>query len=79
MTKRKGILQKISLFSAVVSFILAVISGVLLYIRQQSVVGFDNPLSASFLASTFFFVSVGVVFAVIGTADLPSFKFDNPE
>lgn len=78
MTKRKGVLQRISLVSAVVSFILALTSGVMLYIRLDSV-GIDNPISASFMASTFFFICVGVVLTVIGKADIPSFKIDNSE
>ena len=78
MTKRKGVLQKISLVSAVVSFMLAIASGVLLYLRMESVGG-DNPISASFMASTFFFVCVGIVLTVIGKADLPSFKIDKVE
>ena len=78
MTKRKGILQKVSLVSAVASFVLALVSGVLLYLRLESV-GSDDPVSASFMASTFFFVCVGVVLTIIGKADLPSFKFDNNE
>lgn len=78
MTKRKGVLQKVSLVSAVVSFLLALTSGVMLYLRLESV-GSDNPISASFMASTFFFICVGVVFTVIGKADIPSFKIDNSE
>ncbi|MBE9532514.1 MAG: hypothetical protein IMF04_00180 [Proteobacteria bacterium] len=76
MTKRKGVLQKLSLVSAVVSFVLAFISGVLLYFRPENV-GNPDPVSASLLASMFFFIFVGVVLTVIGKADLPSFKFDN--
>ncbi|WP_126452475.1 hypothetical protein [Sulfuriflexus mobilis] len=78
MTKRKGVLQKVSLVSAVVSFVLALTSGVMLYLRLESV-GSDNPISASFMASTFFFICVGVVLTVIGKADIPSFKIDNSE
>ena len=78
MTKRKSILQKFSLVSAVVSFVLALTSGVMLYLRLESM-GMDNPISASFLASTFFFICVGVVLTIIGVADIPSFKFDNSE
>ncbi|MCG7989984.1 MAG: hemerythrin family protein [Candidatus Thiodiazotropha lotti] len=78
MTKRKGVLQKISLISAGVSFLLAIASSVMLYFQIESV-GKDDPISASFMASTFFFVCVGVVLAVIGKADLPSFKSDNSE
>ena len=78
MTKRKGMLQKVSLVSAVVSFVLAFASGVILYLRLESV-GSDNPISASLMASTFFFICVGVVLTVIGKADVPSFKIDNSE
>ena len=78
MTKRKGVLQKASLVFAVVSVVLALISGVMLYLRLESV-GSDNPISASLMASTFFFICVGGVLAVIGTADIPSFKIDNSE
>ncbi len=78
MTKRKGVLQKVSLVSAVVSFVLALTSGVMLYLRLESV-GSDNPISASFMASTFFFICVGIVLTVIGKADIPSFKIDNSE
>ena len=78
MVKRKGVFQKISLVSAVISFVLALVSGVMLYLRLQSV-GSDNPIAASLMASTFFFICVGVVLTIIGKADLPSFKFDDPE
>ena len=76
MTERKGALQKLSIVSAVVCFVLAFIAGVMLYLRLESV-GSDNPISASLMASTFFFVFVGVVLTVIGNADIPSFKIDN--
>ncbi len=78
MSKNKGILQKISLASAVVSFVLALISGVMLYFKLQSL-GIDSPVSASFMASTFFFICVGVVLTFIWKADVPSFKFDSSE
>lgn len=76
MTKKKGVLQKASLVSAAVSFALALVSGAMLFLRLESM-GIDNPISASFLASTFFFICVGVVFTVIGKADIPSFKIEN--
>jgi tetrahydromethanopterin S-methyltransferase subunit D len=78
MIAKKGFLQKLSLVSAVASFVLAFITGVMLYLRLESV-GSDNPVSASLMASTFFFVCVGIILVIIGTADMPSFKFDNPE
>jgi len=78
MTKRKGMLQKISLVSAVISFVLAIITGVFLYLRLESV-GSDNPISASLMASTFFFICVGVVLSVMWKTDIPSFKIESPE
>jgi len=78
MTKRKGVLQKAALVFAVVSFVLALTSAVMLYLRLESV-GSDDLMSASFMASTFFFISVGVVLTIIGKADLPSFKIDISE
>ena len=78
MTKRKSVLQKLSIVSAVVSFVFAFIAGVMLYLRVESL-GMDNPISASLIASTFFFVCVGTVLFIIGNADVPSFKFDKPE
>ena len=76
MTERKGVLQKLSIVSAVVCFVLAFIAGVMLYLRLESV-GSDNPISASRMASTFFFIGVGIVLIIVGNADIPSFKFDN--
>lgn len=76
VAERKSVLQKVSTISAVVSFVLAFIAGVMLYLRLESV-GSDNPVSASLMASTFFFIGVGIVLFIIGNADLPSFKIDN--
>jgi hypothetical protein len=42
-------------------------------------VGVDNPISASLMASTFFFICVGTILTVIGNADIPGFKIDNSE
>jgi amino acid transporter len=78
MTKRKGVLQKIALVSGMASFALALISGILLYLRLMSLGG-NNPISASFMASTFFFICVGSVLTVIGRADIPNLKIDNSE
>ncbi len=77
MTKRKGMLQKLSLVSGVISFVLAFVSGIILYLRVETVSG--DVISASLMASLFFFVCVGAVFTTMGTADLPSFKIDNAE
>ena len=78
MAKRKGSLQKLSIIISVVSFALAVVTGIVLYFKLESV-GSDDPVSASLMASTFFFICVGVILTVIGRADIPSFKLDDPE
>ena len=78
MIKKKGVLQTLSLVSAVISFVLALASGVMLYLRLQ-IEGIDNPISASFMASSFFFIWVGVVLTVIWMTDLPSFKISASE
>ncbi|MCK4708910.1 MAG: hemerythrin family protein [Gammaproteobacteria bacterium] len=76
MQRKKSVLQKISFYSAIISFILSITSVIFLYLRVEEF-GMENPISASLLASSFFFVSVGVVLMVIAKANLPSFKVGN--
>lgn len=78
MTKRKGLLQKISLGSSVISFVLAIASGVMLYLRTDGVSS-ANAISASWLSAILFFICVGGVLAFIGSVNVPSFKFDQSE
>ena len=78
MTKRKGLLQKLSLISAMVSYVLVVVSGVMLYLRLERV-GSDDVISASLMATTFFFIAVGITLSFIGKADIPSFKIDSSD
>lgn len=73
---RKGVLQSAATLFAGVSFILAIACGVLLYVRVDEVGG-HNPIAASLMASIFFFVCVGVVLAIIGRSNLPTFKIDS--
>jgi len=73
MKKRKSVFQKSSGIIGKICFLLAVLCGVALYFKYQEL-GMQNPISASFLASAFFFVFIGVVFTVIANADIPSFK-----
>lgn len=72
MTKRKSILQKSSGIVGKVCFLLAIVCAVTLYFKVEAL-GMQNPVSASFLASSFFFVFIGFVFTVMANADLPSF------
>lgn len=73
MEKGKGVMQRVSKWFAVLSFLLSVLCAVLLLFRVGEV-GWNNPVSASLLASIIFFTSVGVVLTVIGRSDLPSLK-----
>ena len=78
MSNNKHVLQKVSLAAAAVSFALAIVSGILLYFKVQSV-GTSHPMSASYMASVFFFLSVGFVLTVVGKTNLPSFKVEDSE
>jgi len=71
--KSKGLLQRVALYSGVICFVLAVVCGVILYLNLGNI-GIYHPVSASLLASIFFFAFVGVVLWVIGKSDLPSLK-----
>jgi len=73
MKSKKGILQKIAYYSGIVSFLLSIASLVFLYVKLDAW-GWNNPITASLMASSFFFVSVGLVLVVIGKSNLPGFK-----
>lgn len=75
MKNKKSKLQKSALYFAGASFIASVASLVYLFLKIDDL-GWESPISASLLASSFFFVFVGVVLIVIGTTSIPSFKFD---
>lgn len=75
MKKKKSPLQQFSTVLGVISFILAIVSAVFLYIKVQEI-GMQSPISASFLSSAFFFCFIGFLFSIIGNADIPSFKVD---
>jgi len=70
---KKSKLQKSSLYFAGGSVISAIASVIYLTLNIDTL-GWENPISASLLASTFFFLSVAVVLVVIGTTNIPSFK-----
>ena len=73
---KKSALQKSAIYFAVASFIASVASVVYLYLKIDSL-GWESPISASLLASSFFFVFVGVVLMIIGTSNIPSFKVND--
>ncbi len=70
---KKSKLQKSTLYFAAGSIIAAVASVIYLALNIDTL-GWENPISASLLASTFFFLFVALVLVVIGTTNLPSFK-----
>lgn len=78
MKKAKGMLQKASVVIGAISFVLSAVCGVFLYFKVKEV-GYENTVSASLLASVFFFIFVGILLTIIGKSDLPSFKFDEPK
>lgn len=73
MKKRKSILQRSSAIIGKICFLLAVLCAVVLYFKVKEL-GMQHVISASFLASSFFFIFVGFVLTVIGNTDIPSFK-----
>ena len=73
MKKNKSTLQKSSLYFSALSAIFSILSIVYLYLKLDSL-GWESPISASLLASSFFFGFVSFILFIIGTADIPSFK-----
>lgn len=69
--RKKHVLQKLSSWVSVLSFISAFICvGILLFYMDDM----TKVYKASFAASSFFFFSVAIVLQVIGSTDLPDFK-----
>jgi len=75
MKKRKSTLQKLSVIIGYVCFLLAVLCAVALYFKNHEL-GMQDPVTASLLASTFFFVFIGFVFMIMGRVDLPNLKIE---
>ena len=78
MKSKKGILQKSVYYLGLVSFIAAVACLIILYLWKDDL-GWKHVYSASLMASSFFFASMGVVLVTIGTCNLPSLKVKNTE
>jgi len=70
---KKSKLQLSALYFAVGS-VMAAIASVIYLMLKIDTLGWQNPISASLLASTFFFLFVALILVVIGTANIPSFK-----
>jgi hypothetical protein len=75
---KKSALQKSTVYFGASSFIASVVSVVYLYLNIDAL-GWENPISASLLASSFFFAFVGVVLMIIGNSNIPSFKVNDSE
>jgi hypothetical protein len=73
MKKNKSILQKSTLYFSIASF-LASVGSIIYLMLEIDTLGWQNPITASLLASSFFFASVGLLLGVIYTTDIPSFK-----
>jgi len=76
MKKTKSFLQKVSGIIGIICFLLAIVCAVALYLMVQER-GMQDVVSASLLASSFFFAFIGFVFMVISNTDIPSFKIDH--
>ena len=72
---KKSKLQKSALYFAVGSVFAAIASVIYLMLKIDTL-GWQNPISASLLASTFFFLFVALILFVIGTTNIPSFKIE---
>jgi hypothetical protein len=70
MRNKPHFLQKTALIAGKLSFLIAIVSAVFLYLKVNEL-GSDHPISASFLASLFFFSFVGILLSIIGKADIP--------
>ena len=73
MSYKPRFLQKVALVVGKLSFMTALVSAVFLYFKVNEL-GADHPVSASFLASVFFFTFVGILLSIVGRADIPDLK-----
>ena len=63
-------LQKVARVVGKICYLLFVICAVFWYLKRQEL-GATHPVTASFLASMFFFVLVGFLLGIMGNADIP--------
>lgn len=78
MKNNKSALQRSAYYIGIISFVFSVACIIFIYLKIDHL-GWQNPVSASVIASAFFFASVGLVLITIGKTNLPSFKFENPD
>ena len=73
MKQNKGAWQKAVYYLGITSFIASAACLIYIYLKIDDL-GWQNPISASLLATSFFFASVGLVLVTIGKCNLPSLK-----
>jgi len=73
--RKKSFLQKTALISGIISEGIAVLCVIMLIIKSREL-GMEDVISASYMASAFFFFTCGFVLIMIGRANLPDFSFD---
>lgn len=76
--KRQTLAQKISVIIAFISYLAATACIIGLYFYYDGE-GMNNPISASLMASTVFFIGTGIVLHVMGKCDLPVLRFDSQD
>lgn len=60
----------------IVSELLCIVCLVMLYIKSQEL-GMEDVISASYMASAFFFFTTGIVLIIISQTNIPSFSFND--
>lgn len=70
--------QKLVYYLGITSFVISISALVFVYFEMGDL-GFKNVITASILASSFFFASVGLVLVTIGKCDLPSLKVSDTD
>jgi len=76
MENQRNLLQKITLIIGKLCFVMSVVSGIFLYIKVDEI-GMGHPISASLLASIFFFLFVGILLSIVGSANVPNLRFSS--
>jgi uncharacterized membrane protein YjjB (DUF3815 family) len=73
MSYKPNFLQKVALTAGKLCFLAALVSGIFLYLKINEL-GMNHPVSASFLASVFFFTFVGILLSIVGKTNIPDLK-----
>lgn len=74
--KNKSFLQKTSLVVGIISELLCIFCLVMLFLKAQEL-GMKDVISASYMASAFFFFTTGIVFMIISQTNIPSLSFND--